>query len=222
VAVEVTMPDSIVHPSIEEYLATLVPPRSPVLHELEEHARQNHVPIVGPVEGNLLYLLARANGARRALELGTATGYSGLWLAQAVAPLKGHVTTIETNRERAEFARANFARAGFAGMVEVIWGDALQVLPSLAGPYDFIFNDLACSASQDDFVLHLLDLCLPRLASGGLMVLDNAFAGGKVLDPKPGANVRGILEYTRRVTHHPDLETVVVPLRDGIIVSRRK
>lgn len=216
------MPDSIVHPSIEEYLAALVPPRSPVLHELEEHARQNHVPIVGPVEGHLLYLLARMHGARHVLELGTAIGYSGLWLAQAVAPLEGRVTTIEANRERAEIARANFARAGFAGMVEVILGDALMVLPSLAGPYDFIFNDLACSAPQDDFVLRLLDLCLPRLASGGLMVVDNAFAGGRILDPNPGANVRGILEYTRRVTHHPDLETIIVPLRDGVIVSRRK
>ncbi|MCC7352876.1 MAG: O-methyltransferase [Anaerolineae bacterium] len=216
------MPDPIVNHAIEEYLAGLVPPRSSVLQELEEHASTNHVPIVGPVEGNLLYLLARTNGARRVLELGTATGYSGLWLAAAVAPLHGRVTTLEMNRERAEFARANFARAGYAGMVEVILGDALKVLPSLAGPYDFIFNDLACSASQDDFALRLLDLCLPRLASGGLMVMDNAFAGSRILDANPVANVRGVLEYTRRVANHPDLETIVVPLRDGVVVSRKK
>jgi caffeoyl-CoA O-methyltransferase len=216
------MPKSVVPPSIEEYVAGLVPSRSAVLHELEDHASKNNVPIVGPVEGNFLYLLARTSGARRVLELGTATGYSGLWLAQAIAPLRGHLTTIEMSPERAEFARGNFARAGYAGVVDVILGDALKMLPTVAGPFDFIFNDLACSAPQDDFVLRLLDLCLPLLAAGGLMVVDNAFAGNRVLDANPAANVRGILEYTRRVTNHPELETTIVPLRDGVLVSRKK
>ena len=218
------MSDSIeiVHPNVERYLASLLPERPSIFHEIEAHAQIHHVPIIGPVEGHFLYLLACSNGAHRVLELGTATGYSCLWLARAVGSNGGQVTTIEANAERARLARENIARADTNQSVQVIEGEALETISTLSGPYDFIFVDILRGVSDPDFAPSILTTCVPLLASGGIMAADNALAMGQVMGKSAAPDIIGLQRFIEDATNHPDLETMIIPLRDGILVSRKK
>lgn len=153
---------------LKGYFATLVPPRDRLLLSLEEEARREGIPIVGPVVGELLFLLTRILQARRILELGTATGYSALWLARGSEPFDGRVLTLERNPEMAARARDNFDRAGLAHRIEVQVGEALSLLRRLTGPFDLIFLDL----DKEDY-LPALDSCERLLRLGGLLVADN-------------------------------------------------
>ena len=127
---------------LENYFRSLVPPRGELLQRLEAEAAREHIPIVGPVVGELLFILARVMGARRILELGTATGYSAIYLAQAVAPESGQVITLENNPDMARRARENIASAGLSERVEVQIGDARTLMASLDGNFDLIFMDI--------------------------------------------------------------------------------
>src|SRR5689334_714072 len=119
---------------LQAYLDGLVPPRDPVLARMEEEAHRENIPIVDPHEGQLLYLLVKIAGAKRILELGTATGYSGIWLLRATDGAT--LTTYEMDHERAERARANFAAAGFAGQALVLEENAREGLEKLDGRFD--------------------------------------------------------------------------------------
>ena len=113
---------------LEGYFRGLVPPGDALLLELEEEAKRESIPIVGPVVGELLFVLARATGAARILELGTATGYSGIFLGRACAEINGRVVSLEYDEAMATRARANLARAGLAEVVEVRVGEALKLM----------------------------------------------------------------------------------------------
>lgn len=151
----------------EEYFARFIPPRSDLLQILEAEARQERLPIVGPVVGELLYILARAMGARRILELGTAIGYSTIYLAQAAAP-QGRVVTVEMDPRLAARAVHNLQQAGLAEVVEIKVGLAQEVVGSLAGPFDLIFLDI-----DKEGYAPLLAPCWQLLRPGGLLVADN-------------------------------------------------
>lgn len=153
----------------EDYFADRVPERDELLLELEEEARAGNIPIVGPVVGNLLQILALSSKARDMLELGTATGYSGLFLARACAELGGRLVTLESNPEMAEQARANFRRDGVDKYVRVVEGDALQTLSGLErGAFDFAFLDI-----DKEHYEPALEQCGRVLRSRGLLVADN-------------------------------------------------
>jgi caffeoyl-CoA O-methyltransferase len=158
---------------LEGYFRGFVPPRDELLQELEDEAQREAIPIVGPVVGELLFILARATGAALILELGTATGYSGIYLARGCEPVQGRLLSLEMNETMAARARANFARAGLAGRVEVRVGEALSSLAALSGPFDLIFLDI-----DKESYLPALDHCQRLLRPGGLLVADNVgFAG---------------------------------------------
>src|SRR5581483_739882 len=123
------MPEPITAPAIEGYIESLLPPRDPLIAEVEAHARANRLPIVGPAEARLLYVIARLSGARRLLELGCCTGYSALWLAAASEPVGGVIETIELDPQRADIAEANFQRSRHAGRLKLLRGNALEILP---------------------------------------------------------------------------------------------
>ena len=147
-----------------------------VLERLEREAFEKDVPIIGPVLGKLLYLFAKATGARRVLELGAATGYSAIWLAKAVQDVGGSVTTIEWDPEFAKVAEANVAEAGFAGQVALLQGDAKEILALLKEDelFDFIFCDI-----EKEMYSEVLDPCVEILRHGGFMLFDNtAFKSG--------------------------------------------
>jgi predicted O-methyltransferase YrrM len=155
-------------PDLENYFRGLVPPRTDLLLRLEAEAEQEHIPIVGPVVGELLFILARAMGATRILELGTATGYSAIYLAQAAPTELGQVITLEIDPAMARRALDNIAAAGLSNRVEVKIGDAQALMTGLRGPFDLIFMDI-----DKEGYLPALSGCLRLLRLGGLLVVDN-------------------------------------------------
>lgn len=155
-------------PDPENYFQNFLPPRTELLQRLEAEAAQERIPIVGPVVGELLFILASAMGARRILELGTATGYSAIFLAQAVAPAAGRVLTLEADPAMARRAQDNIGAAGLAAQVEVQIGDAQALMASLTGPFDLIFLDI-----DKEGYLPALAGCHRLLRPGGLLVVDN-------------------------------------------------
>jgi caffeoyl-CoA O-methyltransferase len=203
--------------ALQQYLDGLVPPRDPLLARIEEEAHRDSVPIVDPHEGALLYLLVRLAGGKRVLELGTATGYSGIWLLRGTDG--GTLTSYELDPKRAETARANFAEAGFGRRAIVLEENAVQGLEKLEGRFDVCFIDLLNSFRSEDMTRRVFDLCLQHLDGGALLMADNALNQGNVLDPKSQGE-RNARFYNDLVAKHPQLESVVVPIRDGLSVAR--
>ena len=151
-----------------EYFMQLIPARDSLLADLEAEARQEGIPIVGPLVGELLFVLASAVRAVRILELGTATGYSAIYLARACEPFNGQVVTLESDRAMADRARVNFAKAGVGEHVTLRFGDALQQVAVMQERYDMIFMDI----EKKDY-LRVLPDCRRLLRQGGLLVADN-------------------------------------------------
>ena len=152
----------------ENYFRSLVPPRDEFMLELEAQAERENIPIIGPLVGEMLYILASATKAKRILELGTATGYSAIYLARACESVDGTLVTFESDAVMASRAQDNFRRAGVASRVELHEANAVEMLPRLQGDFDFIFMDI----EKQDYVRVLPD-CQRLLVKGGLMVADN-------------------------------------------------
>jgi predicted O-methyltransferase YrrM len=166
---------------------------------------------VSPNQGKLLQLLARIQGARSILEIGTLGGYSTIWLARAL-PAGGHLITLEANSKHAGVARANFARAGLADTVELRVGRALDTLPQLAaegrGPFDVVFID-ADKQNNPEYFAWALELS----RCGSLIIVDNVVRNGAVLDPAsedPG--VRGVRRLNERLAAEPRVSAVAVQI----------
>lgn len=206
----------VVTDELQAYLDGLVP-RDGVLARLEEEAHRESIPIVDPHEGMLLYLLVKLARGKRILELGTATGYSGIWLLRGTEG--GTLTTYEMDHERAQRARANFSEAGFADRAVVLEENAKDGLEKLDGRFDVCFIDLLNSFRSEEITQRVLELCLERLDGGALLMADNALRQGEVLHPK-NQQARNVARYNELVARHPRLESVVIPIRDGLSVAR--
>ena len=216
------MQGDITNLAIEDYLAALMPPRPSIFAELETRAYHHGLPLLGPVQGQFLYLMARAMGAREALEIGTATGYAAMWLLSAVAAVGGKLTAIESEPTRYRLALEYTERAGFKHAFEIHEGDWHTELKRLSGPYDLIFLDILRNVTDDTQGLIALDLCLPLLRPGGLLVVDNVLCSGLVVEDDPAPVVAGIQKFNRAIMQHPQLESVIVPLRDGVALCRKR
>ena len=212
---------TIVPDAIEHYLAGLNHSVDPVLQEIATNGAERTLPLVDAEVGALLRVLALAIGATKVLEVGTAVGYSGIWLAGALPP-GGMLMTLELDPERAREARENFARAGLADRTSVIVGDAERMIAKVAGPFDLVFQDGA-----KRLYTPLLDRIVSLLRPGGLLVTDNVLWDGRVV---PGfsssgehdQDTRAIAEYNNRLNTHPELMTATVPLRDGVSISIKR
>ncbi len=204
---------------LQGYLDGLLPPRDPVLARMEAEAHTENIPIVDAHEGALLYLLVRIAGAKRVLELGTATGYSGIWLLRGTDG--GALTTFEVDHKRAELARANFSEAGLGKQALVLEEDAVGGLQKLEARFDACFIDLLNSFPSEDVTRRVAELCLERLDEGALLMADNALRQGEVVTPRT-QQARNVAAYNDWVSKHPRLESVVIPIRDGLSVARVK
>ncbi len=209
----------IVPDSVEAYLASLNRQRDPLLDEI---ARQSSsLPLIDPEVGALLEVLARAVGAQRILEIGTAVGYSGIWLARAL-PVDGQLFTIEIDPQRAAAARANFKRAGMDTRVNVLVGDAARLVHKIAGPFDLIFND-GSKLQYEPLLDHLVSL----LRLGGLLVTDNVLWGGEVVPGFTGTQKRAaddadaIAAFNHRLADDTRMRTSILAIRDGVALSVR-
>jgi len=209
---------AIVPDAVERYLAGLNRGGDPLLAEIARTGVERDLPLVDAEVGALLRVLATAIGARKILEIGTAVGYSGIWLAGAL-PADGMLMTMEMDAGRAKEAQGNFDRAGLTNRVSVMLGDAQRLIAKVAGPFDLIFQD-----GDKKMYTPLLDRLVSLLRPGGLLVTDNVLWDGKVV---PGfvtsaaddKDTRAIAEYNERVATHPALLTTVIPLRDGVSIS---
>ena len=212
----------IVPDAVEQYLAGLNRASDPVLDEIARGNVARGLPLVDAEVGALLRVLATSIGASRILEIGTAIGYSGIWLAQAL-PADGMLVTMELDEGRASEARDNFARAGVGSRVSVVVGDAQLKIAKVAGPFDLIFQDGAKKLYSP-----LLDRLVGLLRPGGLLITDNVLWDGEVVPgflPSPQRDpddTRAIIEYNQRVASHPQLLTSIVPLRDGVSISVKR
>jgi predicted O-methyltransferase YrrM len=208
----------IIRTAQEEYLERLLPPRDPLLAEMEALAARDDVPISDPEVGALLEILARAIGARRIVEVGTAIGYGALCLARG-AP-EARVVTIDTDPARLAQARGFLERAGVADRVELVEGAALDVLPRLEPGIDLAYLD----AVKPEYRRYL-DLLLPRLRVGGLVVADNLLWKGQVAEPpeeeaeEPSAGA--VRAFNGYFMSHPQLRAVVLPFGDGLGVATK-
>lgn len=208
---------SITYDYIDDYLYRMAAPRDLLLEKMEEYADSNAVPIIGPLVGRLLYNLAKVSQSRKILEIGTAIGYSGIWLARAIAPLKGSLTTIDMDPERVKIAKKNISDAGLGQSVKVVEGNVLKVLPTLREEFDMIFLD-----SDKDVYPDAFKMSLPMLRKGGLFVADNALWGGDVAKGGKSKDTQSMIKFNRLVSESPGLSTVIVPLRDGVLVSLKE
>jgi caffeoyl-CoA O-methyltransferase len=201
---------------VDEYLYGLLPKRDAVLREMETYARKHRVPIIGPAVARLLALLAATSGAKRIFEMGSAIGYSTVWLARAAGPW-GEVFYTDGNPENARRAAGYFHRAGVGHRIHVLTGDALALLRDTPGTFDLIFNDV--DKHQYPAALRLV---LPRLRRGGLFITDNTLWSGRVTRHAADAATRGIQRFNRMVFSSRQLFSVMLPLRDGVTVCRKR
>jgi predicted O-methyltransferase YrrM len=212
----------IVPDAVERYLSGLNRLVDSVLQEIAEDGARQDLPLVDAEVGALLRVLAVSIGASRVLEIGTAIGYSGIWLADAL-PAGGMLLTLEMNPDRARIARANFSRAGLTDRASVIVGDAHTTLTKVSGPFDLIFQD-----GDKGLYVPMLDRLVDLLRPHGLLVTDNVLWDGEVvpgfvIEPKrDAADTRAIAEYNDRLNAHPRLMTTTVPLRDGVAISVKR
>lgn len=203
----------IVKPPQEAYLERLLPPRDPILREMEEKAARENIPISDPEVGRTLSVLARATGARVILEVGTAIGYGTLCLARGAT--EARVITIDKDPGRLATARGFLERAGVADRVELIEGVALEILPRLEGPLDLVYVDAVKTEYR-----RYLDLLLPKVRVGGLLICDNLLWGGLVADPPDDEpeddETRALRAFNAYLMMHPQLQSVVLPVGDGL------
>jgi caffeoyl-CoA O-methyltransferase len=208
--------EGIVNPAVEQYMASLLPERDPVLMEMEEQAAQRDISIVGPAVARVLYQYAQLIGARKIFEMGSAIGYSTIWWARAAGE-GGEVFYTDGDPKNADEARGYFQRAGVAGRIHLGVGDALELLSEQKQQFDIIFNDV----DKQDYPRVLL-MAASRLRPGGLFITDNVLWSGRVTQPDANEETtRAIQEFNRRLWASNEFFTTILPIRDGVAVAMK-
>lgn len=204
---------------MDDYILSHITPEDPLLHDLY---RATHLQLLRPrmasghLQGSLLRMLVKLSGARRLLEIGTYSGYATLCMAQGMPP-DGFLHTFEINDEQEAFTQPWFDRSPYAAQIKMHIGDVLELLPALDLRFDFAFID----GNKRQYVDYY-ELVLPRLAPGGLLVADNTLWDGRVADETyRDAQTLGIRAFNDLVAHDSRVETVLLPLRDGLTLVRK-
>jgi predicted O-methyltransferase YrrM len=194
-----------------QYADGLFGPEEPLLATMRDEARELGIPTIqiSADLARLLTTLITIRQPRRVLEFGTLFGYSTIVMARSM-PTDGHIWTLELSQRHADIARANFQRAGIAELVTVVVGEAARSVDTLdAGPFDFVFID----ADKPGYPVYL-DAALRLASPGTVIVADNLWRGGDILDPSNDVGA-GAAEFNRRIASDPRLATTIVLNRDG-------
>lgn len=207
-------------PSSDSYIAAHSSTPSEALDWIvrQTNIRTNYPQMLsGPVEGQLLKMLVSISGARRILEIGTFTGYSAVCLAAGM-PEDGHIDALEINDELEDIIRDGWEQAGLTDRITLHIGDALKTLETLEGPYDFVYID----ANKREYEAYYR-LVIPMLGKGGIIVADDVMLGGKVYAEPPAtdAQTAGLAAFNDLIATDPQVEQVMLPLRDGITIIRK-
>ncbi len=194
----------------------------PYLDEIEKYARETQVPVIRKSTQSLLKFLLELLKPKSILEVGTAVGFSALLMSE-YAPGDCRITTIEKYEKRIPIARENFRRAGREDRITLLEGDAADILKTLEGPYELIFMD----AAKGQYI-HFLPDILRLQAPGGLLVSDNVLQDGDVMESRFAVTRRNrtiharMREYLFELKHHSGLETVILPVGDGVTLSIKR
>ena len=206
---------NITDPAVEQYLAGLLPARDEVLAEMESVARERDIPIIGPVVGRIFYQLIRLVQAKRVFEMGSAIGYSTIWAARAVGD-GGKVFYTDGDPANARQAETYLRRAGVRQQVQILTGNALDLLDGTPGEFDVIFCDIDKEQYPEAF-----RRALPRIRKGGLLLADNVLWYGRVTQAPEMESTRGIVEFNRLIYSSKELFPAILPVRDGFAVCEK-
>ncbi len=204
------------HKETDAYIRALFAAEDDALRRVRQRHESENLPTIhiSADEGQLLAVLVRAVGARSALEIGTLGGYSGVWIARAL-PDDGRLTTIERDSRHAEVARRAFAEAGVAHKVELLEGEALEVLAGLTPGFDVVFVD----ADKEPLASYYPE-SMRLLNVGGLLLCDNALLDGRAADPSDtGADARGVRAFNRLAAEDDRLVATIIRVRDGLLAG---
>ena len=210
------------HPDIDKYAEDHTTPESDVLAELN---RETHLKVLQPrmlsghLQGRVLSLISKLLRPKRILEIGTYTGYSAICLAEGLAD-GGRLDTIDHNEELRPMVEKHLERSGLTDRVKLHYGEALEVLPKLSGPYDLVFID----ADKENYSRYY-DAVIDRVNPGGLIVADNVLWSGKVLDQnaiKEDIDTAALALFNEKILADDRVENVLLPIRDGLMVARKK
>jgi len=195
----------------EVYFRQFTPSREEVLQELEAEARLENIPIAGPIVGELLSILVQSTQALHILELGTATGYSAIYLSEACNRLGCRLITVEKDPAMANRAQATFERLGLSRRIELREGDAMEIMARMGGPYDLIFMDI----EKEDYI-RALPHCKRLLRKGGLLIVDNvAFENAdpfnRAISESP--SWRAVNLFSFLPLHSPEYDAICFALR---------
>ena len=212
------MPE-ISYDKVQDYLASLVPPREPELQKMEEYAEKKDFPIIGPVCGYYCYQLARMINAKSIFELGSGYGYSTAWFAKALKENGGGIVHHTVwDEDLSKRAQGHLSALGSAEVVEFHIAEAVETLRQTDGPFDIIFNDIDKEGYPDS-----LSVIKEKLRHGGLLIIDNIIWHGQVLDPtNHEKSTDAIRRFTRDITTDLDWIVSLIPARDGMIVAYKK
>lgn len=204
------------------YIRSLERPENPVIEAIEQEALDSFVPIIRKETQSFLKVMMLMNRPARVLEVGTAVGFSAILMSEYL-PEGSHITTIENYEKRIPIARNNFKRAGQEEQITLIEGDALEVMKTLEGPYDFIFMD----AAKGQYI-HYMPEVLRLLAPEGVLMSDNVLQDGDITQSRFAVERRNrtihsrMREYLYELKHHEGLRTSILPLGDGVALSVKK
>jgi len=206
--------------ALDRYLLEHSRKEDPVLSELSRHTYLKEVHprmLSGHILGSFLSMFSKMLSPQHILEIGTYTGYSAICLARGLSP-GGKLTTIEVNDELRNTAMTYFRKAKLHEQIELINGNALEVIPTLKDSYDLVFMD----ANKDDYPSYF-ELMIDRVESGGYILADNVLWGGKVLESRLDDSTTRIIDhFNKMVTADNRVENLLLPIRDGIMVIRKK
>ena len=205
----------ITNPAVDKYIYAQLPKRDAVVAEMERYAAKHKVPIIGPAVARMISLFVNLTGAKRIFEMGSAIGYSTLWIARA-AGAEAEIFYTDGDPKNAERARRSFERAGVADRIKIQVGDALELLQQTPGEFDLIFNDVDKHQYPAVF-----KLAVPRVRPGGLFITDNTLWSGRVTKTSADRNTRGVQKFNRLVRSSKETFPVLVPLRDGVTICRK-
>jgi len=211
--------DSILQLAQANYLESIESPRDPLLAQMEAYAVEHRCPISDPEVASFLAITTTVAQPKRIVEVGTNIGYGAIVLARA-AGVGARVQTIENSSELCAVARDFVQRAGLSDRVEVIEADAIAALASMEGPIDLVYIDCI----KQDYPRYL-ELVLPKLSMGGLVVADNVLWKGltaaKTVPEDERVRVDALRAFNRTITSHPSLRGVILPLGDGVAYATR-
>ncbi len=211
---------NIVNDVVEEYMRAILPPNNALLKDMENFAMYHHVPIIQPEVAKFLEVIIRISKPKNVLEVGAAIGYSAITICNAMQ--EGNLITIEKRLDMIEQARHYIHAAGLNDRIEILQGNAEEILPTLKKKFDFIFLDAAKGQYMQFF-----SSSIGLLKKGGILVSDNVLYKGMVASNayvvrRKKTIVKRMRVYMDYIMNHPDLVTSIIPIGDGVALSYKK